>query len=145
MNEERAKVRCRGCELVQRGDRANCRRCATALPSADHRGGILSNGPLVVVRSRRSLALSSDPEFCLYFSDAGPEAALDFSNGLCLSDVAGFIEVPQVAPEFIEEFAWKTAAHRLDDFATELVQERQILLWFNRRSRRESGPEGSAG
>jgi hypothetical protein len=32
MSEERDKVRCRSCELVQWSDRANCRRCGTALP-----------------------------------------------------------------------------------------------------------------
>ena len=32
MNEERDKVRCRSCELVQWSDRASCRRCGTALP-----------------------------------------------------------------------------------------------------------------
>ena len=32
MGEEREKVRCRHCELVQWRDRANCRRCGTALP-----------------------------------------------------------------------------------------------------------------
>ena len=32
MSEEREKVRCRGCELVQWSDRTNCRRCGTALP-----------------------------------------------------------------------------------------------------------------
>ena len=32
MCEEREKVRCRHCELVQWSDRANCRRCGTALP-----------------------------------------------------------------------------------------------------------------
>jgi transcriptional regulator of acetoin/glycerol metabolism len=32
MSKERDKVRCRSCELVQWGDRANCRRCETALP-----------------------------------------------------------------------------------------------------------------
>jgi transcriptional regulator of acetoin/glycerol metabolism len=32
MSEERDKVRCRHCELVQWSDRANCRRCDTALP-----------------------------------------------------------------------------------------------------------------
>jgi hypothetical protein len=32
MCEEREKVRCRRCELVQWSDRANCRRCGTALP-----------------------------------------------------------------------------------------------------------------
>ncbi len=32
MNEERDKVRCRSCELVQWSDRASCRRCGVALP-----------------------------------------------------------------------------------------------------------------
>ena len=32
MSEEREKVRCRSCELVQWSDRASCRRCGTALP-----------------------------------------------------------------------------------------------------------------
>lgn len=32
MCEKREKVRCRRCELVQWSDRANCRRCGTALP-----------------------------------------------------------------------------------------------------------------
>ena len=32
MSEEREKVRCRSCELVQWSDRSNCRRCGSALP-----------------------------------------------------------------------------------------------------------------
>ena len=32
MSEEREKVRCRSCELVQWSDRANCRRCGRNLP-----------------------------------------------------------------------------------------------------------------
>ena len=32
MNEERDKVRCRSCELVQWSDRVGCRRCGVALP-----------------------------------------------------------------------------------------------------------------
>ena len=32
MSEEREKVRCRSCELVQWRDRGNCRRCGTTLP-----------------------------------------------------------------------------------------------------------------
>ena len=32
MSEEREKVRCRSCELVQWSDRASCRRCGEALP-----------------------------------------------------------------------------------------------------------------
>ncbi len=32
MNEEREKIRCRNCELVQWSKQANCRRCGVALP-----------------------------------------------------------------------------------------------------------------
>jgi transcriptional regulator of acetoin/glycerol metabolism len=32
MNEEREKIRCRACELVQWNDGVNCRRCGSALP-----------------------------------------------------------------------------------------------------------------
>ena len=32
MYEEREKIRCRNCELVQWNERANCRRCGVALP-----------------------------------------------------------------------------------------------------------------
>ena len=32
MSEERDKVRCQSCELVQWSDRVSCRRCGTALP-----------------------------------------------------------------------------------------------------------------
>ncbi len=33
MSEERDKVRCQSCELVQWSDRFSCRRCGTALPA----------------------------------------------------------------------------------------------------------------
>lgn len=32
MNEERERIRCRSCELVQWRERPNCRRCGAALP-----------------------------------------------------------------------------------------------------------------
>ena len=32
MNEERERIRCRNCELVQWSEQANCRRCGVALP-----------------------------------------------------------------------------------------------------------------
>jgi transcriptional regulator of acetoin/glycerol metabolism len=32
MNEERERIRCRNCELVQWSEQANCRRCGLALP-----------------------------------------------------------------------------------------------------------------
>jgi len=51
MSEEREKVRCQSCELVQWSDRANCRRCGSALPE-----------PVVKVVER--VVLQHDPE-CL--------------------------------------------------------------------------------
>ena len=32
MSEEREKIRCRSCELMQWNDRSDCRRCSAALP-----------------------------------------------------------------------------------------------------------------
>jgi len=32
MNEEREKIRCRSCELIQWNDRSDCRRCGATLP-----------------------------------------------------------------------------------------------------------------
>ena len=53
MCEEREKVRCRCCELVQWSDRANCRRCGAALPE-----------PLVKIVERvvEKVVIRHDPE-----------------------------------------------------------------------------------
>jgi DNA-binding NtrC family response regulator len=32
MNEQRERIRCRSCELIQWDDRSDCRRCGAALP-----------------------------------------------------------------------------------------------------------------
>jgi len=55
MSEEREKVRCQSCELVQWSDRANCRRCGSALPE-----------PVVTVVERvvQRVVIRHDPE-CL--------------------------------------------------------------------------------
>ena len=55
MCEEREKVRCRHCELVQWSDRANCRRCGSVLPA-----------PVVVVVERvvEKVVIGHDP-MCL--------------------------------------------------------------------------------
>ena len=55
MNEERDKVRCRSCELVQWSDRANCRRCGTALPEPIVR---------IVERVVEKIVIRQDPQ-CL--------------------------------------------------------------------------------
>ena len=55
MSEEREKVRCQSCKLVQWSDRANCRRCSSALPD-----------PVVKVIERvvQRVVIRHDPE-CL--------------------------------------------------------------------------------
>src|ERR1700721_1229997 len=55
MSEEREKVRCRSCELVQWSDRANCRRCGSALPEPIVR---------IVERVVEKVVIRQDPE-CL--------------------------------------------------------------------------------
>ena len=66
MNEEREKVRCRSCELVQWSDRANCRRCGGALPE-----------PLVKIVERvvEKVVIRHDPE-CLQKLDQARETDL---------------------------------------------------------------------
>ena len=53
MCEEREKVRCRNCELVQWSDRVNCRRCGVVLPK-----------PLVKIVERvvEKVVIRHDPE-----------------------------------------------------------------------------------
>ena len=53
MSEEREKVRCRSCELVQWNDRTNCRRCGTALPRPIVR---------IVERVVEKVVIRQDPE-----------------------------------------------------------------------------------
>ena len=55
MNEEREKIRCRSCELVQWSDRANCRRCGAALPEPIVR---------IVERVVEKIVIGQDPQ-CL--------------------------------------------------------------------------------
>jgi hypothetical protein len=64
------------------------------------------------MRIRGVFVSSFDSEFSFYFGDAGAEAAFDLGDCLCLSEVAGLIEVPQVTPQLVEEFVGKAVAHR---------------------------------
>lgn len=65
MCEEREKVRCRCCELVQWNDRANCRRCGDALPE-----------PLVKIVERvvEKVVIRHDPE-CIQKTGVFPTMA----------------------------------------------------------------------
>ena len=85
--------------------------------------------------------MSFDSEFSLYFGDAGAEAALDLGDRLCLSEVAGLIEMLQVVPQLVEEFVGKAVAHR-DTILSQNRCKGSNSLVVNRRS---LGPERSAG
>jgi transcriptional regulator of acetoin/glycerol metabolism len=54
MNEEREKIRCRSCELVQWSDRASCRRYGNALPEPIVR---------IVERVVEKIVIGQDPQF----------------------------------------------------------------------------------
>jgi transcriptional regulator of acetoin/glycerol metabolism len=62
MNEEREKVRCQSCELVQWSDQAKCRRCRTALPE-----------PIVKVIERvvETVVIRHDPQCIQNLEEAG--------------------------------------------------------------------------
>ncbi len=62
MNEERVKVRCQSCELVQWRDRAICRRCGGALP-----------GPIVKIVERvvEKVVIRHDPQCLEKLKQAG--------------------------------------------------------------------------
>jgi transcriptional regulator of acetoin/glycerol metabolism len=55
MNEERERIRCRNCELVQWSEQPNCRRCGAALPEAMVK---------IVERVVEKVVIRQDPE-CL--------------------------------------------------------------------------------
>ena len=55
MNEERERIRCRNCELVQWSEQPNCRRCGVALPQPVVR---------IVERVVEKIVISHDPK-CL--------------------------------------------------------------------------------
>ena len=56
MNEERERIRCRNCELVQWSDQVNCRRCGVVLPKAIVK---------VVERVVEKIVIRHDPQ-CLH-------------------------------------------------------------------------------
>ncbi len=81
MNEEREKVRCQSCELVQWSDQAKCRRCGSALPE-----------PVVKVVERvvEKVVIRHDPQ-CLEHLDEARKLILAATNRLtqqCVETVA---------------------------------------------------------
>lgn len=61
MSEERERIRCRNCELVQWREQANCRRCGTALPEPIEK---------VVERVVEKVVVRQDPQCLAILEDA---------------------------------------------------------------------------
>jgi transcriptional regulator of acetoin/glycerol metabolism len=72
MNEERKRIRCRNCELIQWSEQPNCRRCGVALPK-----------PVVKVVERvvEKIVIGHDPQ-CLNNLEQARQLLADASNRL---------------------------------------------------------------
>ena len=90
MSEEREKVRCRGCELVQWSDRARCRRCGTALPEPIVR---------IVERVVETIVIRQDPQCLQKLEQASRliSTATERLTQQCLESVAPIVlaQVPE--------------------------------------------------
>lgn len=115
MCEEREKVRCRCCELVQWSDRANCRRCGVALPE-----------PLVKIVERvvEKVVIRHDPECIQSLAQAREliSAAADRLTGR-----AAEAATPVVLAQVQEIGAFPTMAE---------VERAMILAAYQRSNRR---------
>jgi transcriptional regulator of acetoin/glycerol metabolism len=90
MNEQREKVRCRICELTQWSDRANCRRCGSALPD-----------PVVKIVERvvEKVVIRQDPQ-CLASLEEARRLILAATDRLTQPQVeAVAVVVPPLAPQ----------------------------------------------
>jgi transcriptional regulator of acetoin/glycerol metabolism len=115
MCEEREKVRCRNCELVQWSDRVNCRRCGVVLPK-----------PLVKIVERvvEKVVIRHDPECIQSLAQAREliSAAADR-----LTQQAAEPATPVVLGQVQETGAFPTMAE---------VERAMILAAYQRSNRR---------
>ena len=114
MCEEREKVRCRCCELVQWSDRANCRRCGGALPE-----------PLVKIVERvvEKVVIRHDP-LCL--------ESLDEARKLIAEATERLTQQPVVAMAAIT----LASVPEMEAFPTMAEVERALILAAYERSDR---------
>jgi transcriptional regulator of acetoin/glycerol metabolism len=90
MNEDREKIRCRSCELVQWNDRAHCRRCGSALPE-----------PVMTIVERvvEKVAVRQDPQ-CLASLEEARKLILAATDRLTQQQVGLAVPVvPALVPE----------------------------------------------
>jgi transcriptional regulator of acetoin/glycerol metabolism len=90
MSDERDKVRCRSCELVQWSDRASCRRCGNALPEPIVR---------IVERVVEKIVIRQDPQCLQKLEQASRliSTATERLTQQCLASVAPIVlaQVPE--------------------------------------------------
>ncbi len=115
MNEERERIRCRNCELVQWSEQENCRRCGAALPQ-----------PIVkfVKRVVEKAVVRQDPQ-CLERLEQARQLIAEASDRLLQSSTDSalpFISWPNPKP---------------DEFPTMAEVERAMILAAFQRSNRK--------
>lgn len=115
MTEERERVRCRSCELVQWSDQASCRRCGNALPE-----------PLVKIVERvvEKVVIRHDPECIQSLAQAREliSAAADR-----LTQRAAETATPVVLAQVLETGVFPTMAE---------VERAMIVAAYERSNRR---------
>lgn len=116
MNEERERIRCQNCELVQWSERPNCRRCGVALPQ-----------PIVKVVERviEKIIIRQDPQ-CL--------ASLEQARELIAAASQRLVEqtVEQAEPVMLAEVS------KSSTFPTMAEMERAMIVSAYNRSNRKS-------
>ena len=105
MNEEREKVRCQSCELVQWSDQANCRRCGSALPE-----------PVVKVVERvvETVVIRHDPQ-CLENLDEARKLILAATERLTQQPVEAAASIALAHVQETEVFPTMAEVERATD------------------------------
>jgi transcriptional regulator of acetoin/glycerol metabolism len=115
MSMERERVRCKRCELVQWGDRVNCRRCGMALPE-----------PIVKIIERvvEKIVIRQDPQCLQKLEQASRliSTATERLTQQCVESVA-----PIVLAQVAESGVFPTMAE---------VERAMIVAAFERSNRR---------
>jgi transcriptional regulator of acetoin/glycerol metabolism len=116
MNEERERIRCRNCELVQWSEQENCRRCGAALPQ-----------PIVkfVERVVEKVVVRQDPQ-CLDRLEQARQLIAEASDRL----------LQPSADSALPLIPWPYA--KPDQFPTIAEAERALILVAYQRSNRKS-------
>ena len=84
MNEERERIRCRNCELVQWSESPNCRRCGVALPEPIVR---------IVERVVEKVVLRQDPQ-CLASLEEARRLIVAATDRLARQRTEGVTSIP---------------------------------------------------